>query len=241
MADKKSASPARVPRHVAIIMDGNGRWARKRRLLRVAGHRAGAEAVRAAVAGCAKRGVEYLTVYAFSVENWKRPKAEVQTLMRLLGKFLRDTTAELVERNVQLQTIGRTEDLPAAVQRDLEAAMHATRKNTGLVLVLALSYGGRAELVDAMQKIAQEVKAGRLSPTGINERTIAEHLYTRGIPDPDLLIRTSGEMRLSNFLLWQLSYTELYITSVLWPDFREEHLAEALAEYASRQRRFGGL
>ncbi|MBM3889638.1 MAG: isoprenyl transferase [Verrucomicrobia bacterium] len=231
----------KVPRHVAIIMDGNGRWARQRGLPRIEGHRAGAESVRAAVRAAGKFGVKYLTLYAFSVENWRRPKLEVSGLMRLLVRYLRSEIDELNRSNVRLETIGRLEDLPKSAQRELEEARQRLAKNTGLTLIVALSYGGRTELVDAMRKIAQEVKAGRLRPEQIDEATISSALYTARFPDPDLLIRTSGEMRLSNFLLWQTSYTEIWITPTLWPDFREPDFLQALEEYRKRERRFGGI
>jgi len=231
----------KVPRHVAIIMDGNGRWARQRGLPRIEGHRAGAESVRAAVRAAGKFGVKYLTLYAFSVENWRRPKLEVSGLMRLLVRYLRSEIDELNRSNVRLETIGRLEDLPKSAQRELEEARQRLAKNTGLTLIVALSYGGRTELVDAMRKIAQEVKAGRLRPEQISEATISNALYTARFPDPDLLVRTSGEMRLSNFLLWQTSYTEIWITPTLWPDFRETDFLQALEEYRKRERRFGGI
>ncbi len=232
---------ARVPRHVAIIMDGNGRWARQRGLPRLKGHEQGAESVRAAIRCCRDAGIEYLTLYAFSVENWSRPKAEVDGLMRLLRTFLRDRSQELHTDRVRLRVSGRIADLPASVRKELDRVVRETASYENGTLILALSYGGRAELVDAMRHIAGEVKAGALEPDAITEQTIADHLYLPDVPDPDLLIRTSGEMRLSNFLLWQLSYTELYVTDALWPDFREEQFAAALTAYAGRDRRFGGV
>ena len=230
-----------VPRHIAIILDGNGRWAKQRGLARIFGHEEGSRAVRQSVEGCGELGVEFLTLYAFSTENWSRPKAEVSALMTLLQKFLKDTTPELMERNVRLQAIGRLHELPAGCLRQLQASIDRTAQNTGLTLILALSYSGRAEIIDAMQSILGEVQAGRLDPARIDPELVSRHLYTRDYPDPDLLIRTSGEMRLSNFLLWQLSYTEIYFTRTLWPDFRKEDLLEAVHDYANRQRRYGSL
>jgi undecaprenyl diphosphate synthase len=226
---------------VAIIMDGNGRWARKRGLPRLKGHEQGAESVRSALRSCRKAGIAYLTLYAFSVENWSRPKAEINGLMRLLRTFLRDRAQELHDEKVRLRVTGRMGDLPDTVQKDLRRVVEETASNTAGTLILALSYGGRTELVDATRRIAEEVRAGTLDPNAIDEQTICDHLYLPDVPDPDLLIRTSGEMRLSNFLLWQLSYTELYVTDVLWPDFREAEFEAALAAYAGRQRRYGGL
>jgi undecaprenyl diphosphate synthase len=226
---------------VAIIMDGNGRWAKERGQLRVQGHRAGAESVREVVKVAGEFGVKFLTLYAFSVENWKRPKSEVETLMKLLERFLRDEQPELMKNNVRLQAIGRLKDLPKSVQEQLHRSMDATRGNTGLTLILALSYGGRAEITEAIRSIVSEIKLGHLDPAQIDENVVSHHLYTRYFPDPDLLIRTSGEMRLSNFLLWQASYTELYVTNTFWPDFRREEFAKALDDYARRQRRFGGI
>ncbi len=230
----------KIPRHIAIIMDGNGRWARERGLPRIEGHRAGAESVRKIVRAAGEAGVEFLTLYAFSIENWRRPRVETAALMRLLTHYLRREVAELNRNNVRLQAIGRLQDLPKSAQAGLAAARRATARNTGLQLILALSYGGRTELVDAMQAMAREVQAGRLKPAQINEPVISAHLYTAGYPDPDLLIRTSGEMRLSNFLLWQTSYTEIWITPTLWPDFRKPEFLKAIQDYSNRQRRFGG-
>jgi undecaprenyl diphosphate synthase len=231
----------KVPQHVAIIMDGNGRWAQRRGLPRIRGHQVGAESVRTIVRACKKAGVKYLTLYAFSVENWVRPKTEIRGLMRILKHFLMKEEKELHDNQVRLRVIGRLHDLPPDVQAELKRVMKATEHYTGGQLILALSYGGRAELVDAVRSIAKKVKKGELGPDSIDDRTIAENLYAPDIPDPDLMIRTSGEMRLSNFLLWQLSYAELYVTGTLWPDFREEQLKQALAEYARRRRRFGDI
>jgi undecaprenyl diphosphate synthase len=229
----------RLPKHVAIIMDGNGRWAKKRGLPRIQGHRQGVESVRAVVRAAGEVGVEYLTLYAFSVENWSRPKAEVKLLMEFLKRFLRDELPELEANNVKLQAIGRLTDLPKDVQEELHRTILATSRNTGLTLILALSYSGRVELVEAVRSIVREVQNGHLDWAQIDETVIGHHLYTRYYPEPDLLIRTSGEMRLSNFLLWQLSYTELYVTPTLWPDFRKTQFLEALKDFSNRQRRYG--
>jgi len=224
---------------VAVIMDGNGRWAKQHGQPRIRGHEKGAESVRVALRTCRKLGIQYLTLYAFSVENWGRPKAEVEALMGLLRKFLRDEERELHENKVRLRAIGRLSDLPESVRKELTRVMAATAHHTGGTLVLALSYGSRTEIAAAAKEIARQAKAGILDPETIDEATVTAHLYAPDIPDPDLMIRTSGEMRLSNFLLWQLSYAELYVTDVLWPDFREEHLTKAVEEFSRRQRRFG--
>ncbi len=231
----------KIPKHVAIIMDGNGRWAKAKNMMRVAGHRAGAESVRDIVKAAGEFGVKYLTLYAFSVENWQRPKTEISTLMSLLKNFLRDELPEMMKNNVRLQAIGRLSDLPEFVRDQLHECIQATRENTGLILILALSYSGRVEIIEAVHSIMREIKLGHLDSAQIDEQVFNHHLYTRYYPDPDLLIRTSGEMRLSNFLLWQLSYTEIYITTTLWPDFRRQHFAEAIIDYGNRQRRFGSL
>jgi len=230
-----------VPRHIAIIMDGNGRWARERGLPRIRGHEEGAESVRTVLRTCGENGVKYLTLYAFSTENWKRPKAEVAALMKLLERFLRKEAAELMEQNVRLQAIGRIADLPDACQRELNRVIALTAGNTSTTLVLALSYSGRLEIIDAARSIARAVREGRLDEAMIDPEEFSKHLYTHCYPDPDLLIRTSGEMRISNFLLWQLSYTEIYVTKKLWPDFRKPDLLDAIADYSKRQRRYGGL
>jgi len=222
-------------------MDGNGRWARQRGLPRIKGHEAGAESVRAVLRAARESGVKYLTLYAFSSENWVRPPAEVQGLMRLLRKFLREEEDELHANRVRLRAIGRLRDLPPPVRRELKRVMRATESYAARQLILALSYGGRVEIVDAVRSIARKVSEGDLQPGRIQEKTIRAHLYAPDVPDPDLMIRTSGELRLSNFLLWQLSYAELYFTDVLWPDFREEHFRAALEEYARRERRFGDI
>ena len=226
---------SRLPKHVAVIMDGNGRWAKARHLPRIAGHRAGVESVRDAVRNCSKLGIPYLTLYSFSTENWSRPQDEVSDLMKLLALALKKEALELERNNVRLRAIGRLEALPSAVREELERSTAKLAKNTGLTLTLALNYGSRQELVDAVNGL---IKAGASSVT---EADIARALYTGGLPDPDLVIRTSGEMRVSNFLLWQIAYAELYVTPVLWPDFRREHLLEAVAEFGRRERRFGGV
>ena len=229
----------KIPRHVAIIMDGNGRWANQRGLPRLRGHEEGAESVSAIIRACRHWGVEYLTLYAFSVENWIRPQSEIRGLMRLLQKFLSVREHELHENQVRLRVIGRLEDLPRPVRGLLGRIVKATAGYTSGSLILALSYGGRSEITHAVRAIAREVQAGRLAPEAIEEATVAAHLYAPEVPDPDLLIRTSGEMRLSNFLLWQVSYSELYVTDVLWPDFREAEFSKAIDAYAHRRRRFG--
>jgi undecaprenyl diphosphate synthase len=234
-------APRSTPRHIAIILDGNGRWAKQRGLARIFGHEEGAQSVRQSVEGCGELGVEFLTLYAFSTENWQRPAAEVNALMNLLQKFLLETTPELVEKNVRLQAIGRLSELPARCQAQLRASMAATATCTGLTLILALSYSGRAEVIDAVKSLVADVAAGRLREQDIDADVFSRHLYTRDLPDPDLLIRTSGEMRLSNFLLWQLSYTEIHFTRTLWPDFRKEDLLEAVRDYSNRQRRYGSV
>jgi undecaprenyl diphosphate synthase len=230
-----------LPTHVAIIMDGNGRWARQRGLPRVEGHRHGAESVRAVVRTAGEIGIKYLTLYAFSVENWSRPKDEVDALMKYLARYLKQEAAELHKNNVRLEVIGQIYRLPEPVQQQLAKTIAALSRNNGLTLVLALSYGGRTEIVEAVRAIATEAQRGELDPAEIDEQTISQHLYTRNIPDPDLLIRTSGEMRVSNFLLWQISYAELLVTQTLWPDFRKKDLFDALEEFTRRNRRFGGL
>jgi undecaprenyl diphosphate synthase len=230
-----------LPTHIAIIMDGNGRWAKERHLPRVEGHRNGVESVRATVRACGEIGVKYLTLYAFSVENWNRPKDEVDTLMKYLARYLKNEIGELNRNNVKLEVIGQIYRLPEFVQDQLKKTQAALAKNNGLTLILALSYGGRTEIVETVRAIAEKAKAGKLEPAEINEQVIAQHLYTRHMPDPDLLIRTSGEMRVSNFLLWQISYSELVVTQTLWPDFRKPQLFAAIEEYARRHRRFGGV
>ena len=229
------------PEHLAIVMDGNGRWARRRGLPRVKGHSAGVDSVRAITTSCARMGVESLTLYAFSVENWRRPSAEVQTLMRLLRVFLWRERRTLMENGVRLRCIGRLDDLPPRALRTLRETEELTANNDGMLLRLALSYGSRSEVADALTAAARDVRAGRLDPDSVDEETLRRYLYDPETPDPDLLIRTGGELRLSNFLLWQASYAELYVTDQCWPDFREEQLLEALRDYAGRRRRYGGL
>ncbi len=234
--------PARLPAHVAIIMDGNGRWAKTRGLPRVAGHKAGVEPVREVVETCARLGLQCLTLYAFSIENWKRPRAEVDTLWRLLRYYLKAELPRLVRNNIRLHVIGRPESLPAAAYEELQDTVARTASNTGLRLNLAINYGGRAEIVDACNRMVQDARrAGNIEKLTVTEESLSANLYTAGTPDPDLLIRTSGEMRISNFLLWQIAYAELYVTETLWPDFRQADLLRAIAEYQKRDRRFGGL
>jgi undecaprenyl diphosphate synthase len=228
-----------LPRHVAIIMDGNGRWAKARGAPRLLGHRAGRESVREVVRGCAELGVEVLTLYTFSTENWDRPAREVAALMTMLRASLRHERAELKANNVRLQVIGRITDLPAPVRRAIEETQKYLAGSTGMLLNLALSYSGRVELVDAVRRMLGEGAERRLQPQDVDEELVSSFLYTAGLPDPDLLIRTSGEMRISNFMLWQLAYTELLVTDTLWPDFRRRHLLQAIAEYQRRERRFG--
>ena len=230
-----------APAHVAIIMDGNGRWARQRHLPRVEGHRNGVESVRAVVRACGEVGVKYLTLYAFSVENWNRPKDEVDTLMKYLARFLKNEIGELNRNNVRLETIGQIYRLPEFVQEQLKKTQAALAKHNGLTLILALSYGGRQEIVEGVRAIASKARAGKLEPAEINEQTISQHLYTHQYPDPELLIRTSGEQRVSNFLLWQISSAEFVVTPKLWPDFRKPEFFAALEEYTRRHRRFGGV
>jgi undecaprenyl diphosphate synthase len=238
----QAIDPERLPRHIAIIMDGNGRWARRRSLPRVAGHKAGIDPVRATVECCARLKIDALTLYAFSVENWKRPRAEVETLWRLLRVYLHRELPTLLDNGIRLQAIGRVDRLPFAVRRDLDSVIRQTSANRGLRVNLAINYGGRAELVDAFNRLLEKARAqGPGDGAPIEERDIENELYTAGMPDPDLLIRTSGEMRISNFLLWQIAYAELYVTDTLWPDFREADLLRAILEYQKRDRRFGGL
>ena len=233
----------RLPKHIAIIMDGNGRWAKRRHLPRVAGHRAGVSAVRSTVETAARIGIPALTLYAFSEENWKkRPQSEVGFLMGLLSRYLKAEVPTLNKNNIRLEYIGRQHELPADVQQRMDWAREATARNSGMVLTLALNYSARSELVDAFRSIVDAAaQNGGLDHLHIDEDTVGRHLYTRHLPDPDLVVRTSGEMRLSNFLLWQLAYAEIYVTPTLWPDFRGVHLLEAIAEYQKRERRYGGL
>ena len=228
-----------IPRHVAIIMDGNGRWAKARGVPRLMGHRAGRESVREVVRGCAALGVDVLTLYTFSVENWQRPAREVSALMTILRQTLKSERRELRENNVRLQVIGRVNDLPAIVRDEIARTQDHLSACDGMLLNLALSYSGRAEIVDGVRRLLADARAHRLDPARVDDELFASYLYTGGLPDPDLLIRTSGEMRISNFLLWQLAYTELWITDTLWPDFRRRHLFEAIADFQRRDRRFG--
>ena len=229
----------RLPAHIAIIMDGNGRWAKGKHLPRFAGHRAGIGAVREAVKGCTRLGISFLTLYAFSLENWKRPPAEVRFLMSLLREYLKDAVDDLNENNIRLESIGRIGELSKAVQKDLERAVERTQNNKGMRLTLALNYGSRAEIVDATRELVE--RGSRNGDLCIDEETISQALYTRDLPDPDLLIRTSGELRLSNFLLWQVAYSEIWVTDKYWPDFTQLDLLQAVVDFQKRERRYGGL
>src|SRR5438552_976470 len=230
-----------LPAHIAIIMDGNGRWARKRGLPRVAGHRAGINAVREVVEASAELGIHVLTLYAFSVENWKRPQTEVSTLMQLLKDYLNKELDNIHKNNIRFRTLGRTDQLDASVRRELDKGIARTSSNTGMIFNVALNYGGRAEIVDAVNQILRNGGSTAAGNGGITETQFAEHLYTAGLPDPDLLIRTSGELRISNFLLWQIAYAEIWVTDTLWPDFGKQHLYEAIIAFHKRERRYGGL
>ncbi len=238
---KDKISPDRLPSHIAVIMDGNGRWAKSKGAARIFGHQNAITAVRDVTEASAELGVQYLTLYAFSTENWGRPKHEVSGLMRLLVSTIKKEITTLQENNVSLLSIGQLDSLPGSCQKELKEAMHLTKNNTGLKLVLALSYSGRWEIAEAMRKIAMEVKEGRLDPEDIDQDLISSHMATHDFPDPELLIRTSGEMRISNFLLWQMAYTEIYFTKKLWPDFRKDDLYEAIIAYQQRERRFGRI
>jgi undecaprenyl diphosphate synthase len=229
-----------LPRHVAVIMDGNGRWAQRRHLPRVAGHRKGVQSARTTIESCARLNIEALTLYAFSVENWRRPKTEIDFLMALLREYLRKEMPLIQRNNIRMRFLGRIEELPEGVQQDTREAVELTSGNTGMVLCLALNYGGRAELVDAMNAVLAE-RNGSGAPGRVTEEQISRRLYTAGLPDPDLLIRSSGEMRVSNFLLWQIAYAEIYVTDTLWPDFNRAKLFEALVEFQRRERRYGGI
>lgn len=235
----KNIDQGNIPKHIAVIMDGNGRWAQKKGAMRIFGHKNAIKSVRETTESCAELGVKYLTLYAFSTENWSRPKLEVDALMELLVETIRKEVPTLMKNNVRLQTIGNTETLPGSCQKNLKKAIAETKENTGLTLILALSYSGRWEIVQAVKNIAKQVKEGRLEIDEIDIETFDSSLSTANIPDPELMIRTSGEMRISNFLLWQLAYTELYVTETLWPDFRKENLYEAILSYQERERRFG--
>ncbi len=229
----------KLPQHIAVIMDGNGRWAQRQGAKRIFGHQNAIQAVRQTTEGCAELGVKYLTLYAFSTENWERPKAEVRGLMELLVSTIKKETSTLMKNNVRLLSIGDIEGLPKKCQRELQESIEKTKDNNGLKLILALNYSGRWEIVKAVKEMLKDVKNGSIDDDDINSDLFSNYLCTKNIPDPELLIRTSGEMRISNFLLWQLAYTELYITDILWPDFRKEHLHEAIISYQKRERRFG--
>ena len=233
--------PEKRPRHIAIIMDGNGRWAAQRGLPRIEGHRRGVSAVQRVVEASVRWGIPYLTLYCFSSENWKRPPGELAALMELLGQFMVEARRELMRHNIQLRILGRREGIPEHVLREIDKTVSMAARNTGLCLSLAINYGGRVELVDAVRAIVRKALDGHITEEDISESLISEHLYTHGLPDPDLLIRTAGEMRVSNFLLWQISYAELWVTKDCWPDFTEQHLLEAIRDFAKRSRRFGGL
>ncbi|MGD8895339.1 MAG: isoprenyl transferase [Acidobacteriota bacterium] len=237
----RSIDFGRLPRHVAVIMDGNGRWAKLRHKRRVEGHRAGIHAVRDTIETSARIGLEVLTLYAFSIENWKRPQSEVSTLMSLLKKYLRSELDTLLRNNIRFRVLGRPNELPADVQEELQRAEERTSANAGLSFNIALNYGGRAEITDAVRELFRELLHDGRDPSRIDERALAAHLYTAGQPDPDLLIRTSGELRISNFLLWQIAYAEIWVTDVLWPDFRRRHLLQAIGDYQKRDRRYGGI
>ena len=230
-----------IPSHIAIIMDGNGRWAKRRGFARFRGHREGAEYVREITRECAKKHLKQLTLYAFSHENWKRPQREINLLMKLLKDFIVKERKEINDNNIRMTAIGRISELPEDVQKELAITMEGSKNNTGMVLCLALNYGGRTEIVDAAREIAKNVRNGKIGLEEITEDTFKKHLYMSNMSDPDLLIRTGGDMRVSNFLLWEISYTELWVTPVCWPDFRKSHLEEAIKDYARRERRFGGL
>jgi len=247
-AQKTAASLARLglpqealPRHIAIIMDGNGRWAQKRGKPRIYGHQEGAKAVRAIVTECARLEMEVLTLYSFSIENWKRPVEEVEFLMGLYVEYLIAEREEMMENNVRFIQVGRRQGLPQPVLDELDLTIQTTQHNTGLTLALALNYGSRAEITDAVRAIARKAKDGRIDPDQITQQTVSDHLYTAGLPDPDLMVRTAGEMRVSNYLLWQISYAELYVSQVCWPDFRVEQLHEAIHAYDRRQRKYGAV
>lgn len=235
----KEIDPERLPQHIAIIMDGNGRWAERHAMGRILGHRKGADSVRAAVQTCRRLGIKYLTLYAFSVENWLRPEAEVNALLKLLQEYLEKEAQGLMDQNIRLMAIGNIEALGEPIAAKISDVAAKTASNQGMVLNLALSYGGRDEIVRAVRLIVSDALKGRISPDEVNKELCASYLYTAGLPEPDLLIRTGGEFRISNFLLWQMAYTEFYFTEILWPDFRERHMLKAIADYQQRERRFG--
>lgn len=240
-ANPSGLDTTKLPAHVAIIMDGNGRWAKKRLLNRIKGHEKGSDTVRTIVRTCREIGIRYLTLYAFSTENWQRPRVEVEALMVLLRKFLHSERKEMLENDIRLRVIGQIDRLPPNVRQTLEETMTATQDQAAMDLILALSYGARTEIVDMVHALAEKIKCGVLEPQAITEEVVADHLYTRGIPDPDVLIRTSGEMRVSNFLLWQIAYTEIFVTPTLWPDFSRTELLQILNDYQRRERRFGAV
>jgi undecaprenyl diphosphate synthase len=238
---KEQVDKSRIPQHIAVIMDGNGRWAKKQGIARVFGHRSALKAVREIIEGAAEMGVKYLTLYAFSTENWTRPKIEINALMQLLVNAIRDETPELLKNNIRLNSIGDITALPSDCQVELLRAIHDTRQSTGMTVTLALSYSGRWDILNAVKALAADIKAQKLNVEDINDQTFANYLNTYNIPDPELIIRTSGEMRISNFLLWQIAYSEFFFTDIYWPDFRKQHLYEALIAYQSRERRFGKI
>ena len=231
----------KLPRHIAVIMDGNGRWARQQGLPRIEGHRRGVASVRRTTEECARLGIEQLTLYCLSSENWKRPPEELDFLMHLLEQYMIEERSTIMEQNIQVAVIGRREGIPPEALREIDKTIALSGQNTGLRLCLAINYGARAELADAVRRIAEEVRAGRLNPADVDELTLDSHLYTAGMPEPDLLIRTAGELRVSNFLLWQISYAEIWVTDLCWPEFDEAQLHQAIRDFASRDRRFGGL
>ena len=249
LSDPELTSPAPLadvprehwPRHVAIIMDGNGRWAQRQGLPRIEGHRRGVASVRRTTEECARLGIEQLTLYCLSSENWKRPQHELDFLMHLLEQYMIEERTTIMDQNIRVAVIGRREDIPMSVQREMDKTISMSSVNTGMRLCLAVNYGGRGELVDAVRRIAERARSGELAPSSITESTISDSVYTAGMPDPDLLVRTAGEMRVSNFLLWQISYAEIWVTQHCWPEFREEDLHQAIRDFASRDRRFGGL
>jgi undecaprenyl diphosphate synthase len=240
-ANSAELDTTKLPAHVAIIMDGNGRWAKKRLLNRIKGHEKGSETVRTIVRTCREIGIRYLTLYAFSTENWQRPRVEVEALMALLREFLHSERKEMLDNNIRLRVIGQIDRLPPNVKEVLEETMTATKDQAGMDLILALSYGARTEIVGMVQALAEKIKSGMMEPEAITDEVVADHLYTRGIPDPDVLIRTSGEMRVSNFLLWQIAYTEIFVTPTLWPDFSRTELLQILNDYQHRERRYGAV
>jgi len=239
--DLLETPPEKLPRHIAVIMDGNGRWAQQQGLPRIEGHRRGVASVRRTTEECARLGIEQLTLYCLSSENWKRPPAELEFLMHLLQQYMIEERTTIMRQNVQVAVIGRREGIPEEALREIDKTIELSRENTGLRLCLAINYGGRAELADAVRGIAEEVCSGELASTDVNEETIDAHLYTAGMPEPDLLIRTGGEMRISNFLLWQISYAEIWVTDLCWPEFDEAQLHQAIRSFTARDRRFGGL